>query len=118
RLGAAVNGESSLLMRFVNGALARPAPVALTIGCVVLFLAAPALALKTGPLSPGQLPGDDPVREDFELITHVAGSGFEAPFQVVVAADRGTMTEPQRLAALERWQGRVGAPARGAARGR
>ena len=107
RLGAATNGESSLLMRFVNGALARPAPVAIAIGAVVLLLAAPALALKTGPLSPGQLPGDDPVREDYELITHVAGSGFEAPFQVVVAADRGTMTEPRRLAALERWQRRI-----------
>ena len=109
RLGAAANGESSLLMRFVNGALARPAPVAIAIGAVVLFLAAPALALKTGPLSPGQLPKSDPVRQDFEHITRVAGSGFEAPFQVVVAADRGTMTEPQRLAALERWQGRIAA---------
>ena len=107
RLGAAANGKSSLLMRFVNGALARPAPVAIAIGAVVLFLAAPALALRTGPLSPGQLPKNDPVRQDYEHITHVAGSGFEAPFQVVVAADRGTMTEPQRLAALERWQRRI-----------
>jgi RND superfamily putative drug exporter len=107
RLGAAANGESSLLMRFVNAALRRPAAVALAIGAVVLFLAAPALALKTGPLSPGQLPKSDPVRHDFEHITRVAGSGFEAPFQVVVAAKRGTMTEPQRLAVLERWQRRI-----------
>jgi len=109
RLGARPNGESSLLMRFVYGALARPAPVAIAIGAVVLFLAAPALALKTGPLSPGQLPGDNPVRQDYELITRAAGSGFEAPFQVVVAADRGTMTEPRRLAALELWQRRIAA---------
>jgi RND superfamily putative drug exporter len=107
RLGGRPNGESSLLMRFVNGALARPLPVALAIGAVVLFLAAPALALKTGPLSPGQLPSGDPVRQEYELITKVAGKGFEAPFQVVVAADRGTMTEPQRLAKLERWQRRI-----------
>jgi RND superfamily putative drug exporter len=107
RLGGRVDGESSLLMRFVRGALARPAAVALAIGAVVLFLAAPALALKTGPLSPGQLPRDDSVRQDYEHITRVAGSGFEAPFQVVVAAERGTMTEPQRLAALERWQRRI-----------
>ncbi|HEY8502451.1 MAG TPA: MMPL family transporter [Solirubrobacterales bacterium] len=109
RFGRRPNGESSLLMRFVNAALARPAPVAIAIGAAVLLLAAPAVALKTGPLSPGQLPGDDPVRQDYELITRVAGSGFEAPFQVVVAADRGTMTEPQRLAALERWQRRIAA---------
>ena len=109
RFGKPSGGEGSLLMRFVNAALRRPAPVAIAIGAVVLFLAAPALALKTGPLSPGQLPDDDPVRQDYELITHAAGSGFEAPFQVVVAADRGTMTEPQRLAALERWQRRIAA---------
>jgi putative drug exporter of the RND superfamily len=107
RLGGRVEGESSLLMRFVYGALAHPALVALAIGAVVFLLAAPAVALKTGPLSPDQLPGDDPVREDYEHITHVAGSGFEAPFQVVVAADRGTMTEPRRLAALELWQRRI-----------
>jgi putative drug exporter of the RND superfamily len=109
RFGTPPGGEGSLLMRFVNAALRRPAPVALAIGAVVLFLAAPALALKTGPLSPGQLPDDDPVRQDYELITHAAGSGFEAPFQIVVAADRGTMTEPKRLAELERWQRRIAA---------
>ena len=107
RLGRRVDGESSLLMRFVNGALRRPGAVALAIGAVILLLAAPALALKTGPLSPGQLPKSDPVREAYEHITRVAGSGFEAPFQVVVAAEKGTMTEPQRLAALERWQRRI-----------
>jgi RND superfamily putative drug exporter len=109
RFGTPPGGEGSLLMRFVNAALRRPAPVAIAIGAVVLFLAAPALALKTGPLSPGQLPDDDPVRQDYERITHAAGSGFEAPFQMVVAADRGTMTEPRRLAALERWQRRIAA---------
>jgi RND superfamily putative drug exporter len=109
RFGTPPGGEGSLLMRFVNGALRRPAAVAIAIGGVVLFLAAPALALKTGPLSPGQLPDDDPVRQDYELITRAAGSGFEAPFQVVVAAERGTMTEPQRLAALERWQRQIAA---------
>jgi len=109
RFGTPPGGEGSWLMRFVNAALRRPMPVAIAIGAVILLLAAPALALKTGPLSPGQLSGDDPVREDYELITHAAGSGFEAPFQVVVAADRGTMTEPKRLAALERWQRRIAA---------
>ena len=107
RIGPRPDGERSLLMRFVNGALRRPAPVAIAIGAVVLLLAAPALALKTGPLSPGQLPSSDPVRQDYELITRVAGSGFEAPYQIVVAAHSGTMTEAKRLAALSRWQRRI-----------
>ncbi len=108
RVGARPNGRSGL-MAIVAAALRRPVPVAVAIGVIVLLLAAPALALKTGPLSPGQLPHDDPVRRDYERITHAAGSGFEAPFQIVVAADSGTMTEPARLAALTRWQRRIAA---------
>jgi RND superfamily putative drug exporter len=106
RIGPRPNGRSHLMV-FVAAALRRPAPVALAIGAVIVVLAAPALALKTGPLSPGQLPHDDPVRQDYELITHAAGSGFEAPFQIVIAADKGTMTESGRLATLGRWQRRI-----------
>ncbi len=108
RIGPRPNGRSRLMI-FVNAALRRPLPVSLAIGTVVVVLAAPALALKTGPLSPGQLPHDDPVREDYELITHTAGSGFEAPFQIVIAADEGTITESSRLKTLGRWQRRIAA---------
>jgi putative drug exporter of the RND superfamily len=108
RIGPRPNGRSRLMV-FVAAALRRPLPVALAIGAVVLLLAAPALALKTGPLSPGQLPHDDPVRQDYERITDAAGSGFEAPFQIVVAAERGTMTEAGRLATLSRWQRQIAA---------
>jgi putative drug exporter of the RND superfamily len=106
RIGPRPGGRSRLMV-FVAGALRRPVPVALAIGAVVLLLAAPALGLKTGPLSPGQLPRTDPVRRDYQRITRAAGSGFEAPFQIVVAADSGTMTEAGRLAALSRWQRRI-----------
>jgi putative drug exporter of the RND superfamily len=108
RIGPRPNGRSRLMI-FVNAALRRPVPVAIAIGTVVVVLAAPALALKTGPLSPGQLPHDDPVRQDYELITRTAGSGFEAPFQIVVAAEEGTMTESGRLETLGRWQRRIAA---------
>jgi RND superfamily putative drug exporter len=79
------------------------------IGAVVLVLAAPAIGLKTGPLSTTQLPHDDPVRRDAELITRSVGRGYEAPFVVVASADRGTITEPDRLVALTRWQRRLAA---------
>ena len=108
RVGPRPDGDSRL-MAVVGAALRRPGPVSIAIGAVVLFLAAPVLALKTGPLSPGQLPKSDPVRRDYERITRAAGSGFEAPFELVVAARRGTMTEPGRLAVLSRWQRRIAA---------
>ena len=96
-------------MTFVSAALRRPAPVAALIGAVVLVLAAPAIALKTGPFSITQLPHDDPVRRDAELIGSAIGPGFEAPFVIVASTKRGTITEPGRLAALNRWQHRLAA---------
>lgn len=109
RIGAAPNGERSRLMTVVSAALRRPAPVAAAIAGIVLILAAPAVALKTGPFTLGELPHDDPVREDAEAIQDAIGSGFEAPYAIVVSAKRGTITEPDRLEALGRWQRRIAA---------
>ncbi len=107
RIGPAPNGERSRLMTVVGAALKRPVPVAAAISAVVLLLAAPAIALKTGPFSVGQLPKDDPAREDAELIQNEAGGGLEAPFVVVASTPSGTITEADRLAALSRWQRRI-----------
>jgi RND superfamily putative drug exporter len=107
RIGAAPGEGRSRLMVLVGAALRRPAAAAIAIGLVVLFLAAPALGLKTGPPSQAQLAHDDPIRKDFELIRRSVGPGYDAPFVIVAAADSGTVTEPQRLAALSRWQHRI-----------
>jgi RND superfamily putative drug exporter len=107
RIGPAPNGERSRLMSLVAAALRRPAPVAAVIGLVVLLLAAPALALKTGPFSIGQLPKDAAARESAELIEKAAGSGLGAPYVVVAATPSGPITEEERLEALERWQRRI-----------
>jgi len=109
RIGTAPNGERSRLMTLVSAALRRPAPVAALIGAVVLVLAAPAIGLKTGPPSTTQLPRDNSARLGAELIRRSVGRGAEAPFTVVASANRGTITEPHRLAALTRWQRRVAA---------
>lgn len=106
RIGAAPNGRSRL-MTLVGAALRRPALVSAAIGAVVLVLAAPALALRTGPPSPEQLPKDDPTREDAELIGRVAAPGFEAPFVVVAATQKGTITDSENLDALDRFQRRL-----------
>ncbi len=109
RIGAAANGDRSRLMTIVSAALRRPAPVAALIGAIVLVLASPALALKLGPFSIGQLPKDDPTRIDAERIQSSIGSGYEAPFVIVAAAKEGTITEPERLASIGRWQRRIAA---------
>ena len=109
RIGPAPGERSSRLMALVGAALRRPAAVAIAIGAVVLALAAPAVALKTGPPSQTQLAHDDPIRQDFELIERAIGPGYDAPFVVVASAEQGTVTEPSRLAALSRWQHQVAA---------
>ena len=67
----------------------------------------PALALKTGPPSPTSCPRTTRPAQDSELLARSVGAGFEAPFVVVAATDNGPITEPDRLAALSRWQRRI-----------
>jgi RND superfamily putative drug exporter len=108
RLGAAPAATAGV-MGLVTAALRRPVPVAIAIGAVVLFLAAPALALKTGPPSPTQLDKDNPARADSELLARTVGPGFESPFVVVAATEDGPITDPDHLTALTRWQRRIAA---------
>jgi len=103
RIGPAPGGDSRL-MAFVNAALKRPAPVAAIIAGIVLLLAAPALALKTGPPSPDQLPHDDPVRRNVELVGRAIGPGYEAPFVVLAATGSGPITDAKNLSELSRFQ--------------
>jgi RND superfamily putative drug exporter len=109
RIGPAPGEGRSRLMTLVAAALRRPAPVAIAIGAVVLVLAAPAVGLKTGPPSQTQLAQGDPIRKDFETIERAIGPGYDAPFVVVASTDKGTVTEPRRLAALSRTQHRIAA---------
>jgi len=104
RIGSAPDEEGSRLMRFVNAALRRPAPVAIAIGAVLLLLAGPAIALKLGPPSPEQLAKDTPAREDAELIDDSIGPGWDAPFQIVAVNENGPITDAKSLAALNQFQ--------------
>ncbi len=56
----------------------------------MLLLAAPVLALKTGPPSAEQLPAGNPAREEAELIARAIGPGWDAPFVLVAVAERGS----------------------------
>ncbi|HEV7769101.1 MAG TPA: MMPL family transporter [Solirubrobacterales bacterium] len=106
RIGRAVDERSSPLMKVINGALRHPAAVAGLIGGLVLLLATPALALRTGPFSIDQLPAGNSARLDAETIQG-SFAGFEAPFTIVVAVPDGTIADPPRLALLSRWQRRI-----------
>ncbi len=107
RIGGARNGDG--VMTLVNRALRRPLLAAALIGGVVLVLAAPVLALETGPPSAEQLPASNQAREESELIADAIGPGWDAPFVVVAVSEDGPITEADSLAALSRWQRRIAA---------
>ena len=107
RLGGASDGTR--VMALVGAALRRPRLAVVLIGILVLLLAAPVLALQTGPPSAEQLPAANPVREDAELIARSVGPGWDAPFVLIAVADQGQITDEMRLAALSRWQRMIAA---------
>jgi putative drug exporter of the RND superfamily len=107
RIGGA--GDGAGVMTLVRAALSRPLVAALLIGAIVLVLAAPVLALKTGPPSATQLPSSNAARQEAELISDAIGPGWDAPFVVVAVSDKGPITEADSLAALTRWQHRIAA---------
>jgi putative drug exporter of the RND superfamily len=103
------NGGGEGVMTLVRGALSRPLVAAILIGILVMLLAAPVLALKTGPPSAQQLPTSNQARQEAELIADSIGPGWEAPFVVVAVSNNGPITNPHNLAALTRWQHRIAA---------
>jgi RND superfamily putative drug exporter len=107
RIGREPDAARSRLMILVGGALKRPVAVSALIGGLVLVLAVPAVALKTGPPSPEQLSHDAPARLDAELVDRSVGAGFDAPFQIVAATDTGSITDAKDIEALNSWQRKV-----------
>ncbi|HMJ71833.1 MAG TPA: MMPL family transporter [Solirubrobacterales bacterium] len=101
------NGGGEGVMVLVRGALSRPLLAAILIGVVVMLLAAPALALKTGPPSAQQLPSSNPARQEAELLADAIGPGWEAPFVLIAVSEKGPITEADTLSALARWQRRI-----------
>ena len=85
-------------------AIRRPAIAAGVILVLLGALAAPALALNWGGPDPRALPESSPHRSDFERIAKTLGGGWSAPYEVVVAAKDGRITDPERLQPLGRWQ--------------
>jgi putative drug exporter of the RND superfamily len=107
QIGKSDATDRSAVMTFVDAALRRPVLATVLIGGIVLILAVPAFGLKTGPPSTEQLPRDNDVREDFDVVQEAIGPGYEAPFVVVASTEDGTMTERDRLDQLAKWQRKI-----------
>ena len=72
----------------------------------LVLLAAPAIALKTGPPNVANLPPDNAARKSYEAFERSRGAGWSTPYEVVFHT-KGPITTTQRLRALGRFQDRV-----------
>ena len=108
RIGGAPPEDGGRWSRLGMRALRHPALAAALVLGLVLALAAPVLALESGPPDPGNLPASSRERQDFEHVAKTLGGGWSAPYEIVVAAKKGRITDPERLQTLHRWQQRLG----------
>jgi RND superfamily putative drug exporter len=91
---------------FALGVGRRPI-VAVVVGIGLLALCIPALGLTSGAPDPRNLSADSRERKDFETFRNTLGAGWAAPFNVVIAADDGSMADQDDLDALEHWQSQI-----------
>jgi len=87
--------------------IAHPAITVPLILVGMLALASPAGALRMGPPDASELPASSPARVAMRMVEHTIGPGWAAPFVIVASAEHGTITTPERLRALMRWQEQI-----------
>ena len=90
-----------------GAALRRPALAACLVAIPLVLLTLPVLGFATGAPGIGELPKSNPARRSAETIDAAVGPGWEAPFVLVAATDRGPITDRRDLATLSRWQRRI-----------
>ena len=106
RIGAP-RTQSRILTRLAAVASRFPRSAVLGVGAALLALAAPALALRTAPINPLELPAPNPARVTFERIGSLLGYGYAAPFEIVLRSNSGPITSPRSLAQLATLQRRL-----------
>jgi RND superfamily putative drug exporter len=110
RIGERRPGRTRLTVAGAAGAaLRRPGLAACLVAVPLLLLALPAVTFSTGAPGIEELPGSNPARRSAETIDRAVGPGWEAPFVLVAATERGPITAPRTLTQLAHWQRRIAA---------
>jgi len=92
-----------------TAALRKPALVACLVAVPLLLLILPTLGFTTGAPGIDELPSSNQARQSAETIDAAVGPGWEAPFVLVAATERGPITTRRKLALLARWQRQIAA---------
>jgi RND superfamily putative drug exporter len=99
--------ERSTVAAAAAAALRNPALAACFVAVPLVLLTLPVLGFATGAPGIDELPSSNPARQSAETIDRAVGPGWEAPFVLVAATDRGPITNRHDLALLARWQRRI-----------
>jgi RND superfamily putative drug exporter len=102
-------GERSTVAAAAGAALRKPALAACLVAIPLLLMILPVLGFSTGAPGIDELPASNQARQSAETIDRAVGPGWEAPFILVAATDRGPITSREDLARLGRWQQRIAA---------
>jgi putative drug exporter of the RND superfamily len=109
RLPRRTSGRGLTVASAVGVALRRPALAAIAVVVPLVLLILPALAFTTGPPGIGELSDSNSARQAAERIDHAVGPGWESPFVLVAAAERGPITDRHSLDVLARAEHRIAA---------
>jgi putative drug exporter of the RND superfamily len=90
-------------------ALRNPALAVCMVAVPLVLLTLPVLGFTTGAPGIDELPSSNQARQSAETIDRAVGPGWEAPFVLVAATDRGPITDRRDLALLGHWQRRIAA---------
>jgi RND superfamily putative drug exporter len=107
QIGRSRPGSGSRVAAAASRALRRPALAGALIVVPLLLLSAPALAFNTGSPGVDELSPSSPARQDSEAISKAVGAGWQAPFILTLASERGPVTSRRRLALLGATQRRI-----------
>lgn len=107
RVGRDASGRRYSVAAAASAALRRPAVAAVAVAVPLVLLALPALAFTTGPPGIDELASDNPARQSAEAIDQAVGPGWESPFVLIAATDRGPITDRDDLDLLAAAQRRI-----------
>ena len=102
-------GRRSTVAAAAGRALRNPALAACLVAVPLLLLILPVIGFTTGAPGIDELPSSSKAREDAETIDRAVGPGWEAPFVLVAATERGPITTSRHLSQLAHWQRRIAA---------
>jgi len=107
RIGHRGGRRQTAIVAAAAAALRRPALAACMVAVPLVLLTLPLVGFSTGAPGIDELPSSNAARESAERIDRAVGPGWEAPFVLVAATDRGAITNRRDLALLRRWQRRI-----------